>query len=326
VELPAPPPTHDSPRIAVFAPTALVTVTIEDGGEYPEVHFHAGGQGVWVAHMAGALGADVALSTILGGESGRLLSALLPAAGVRVHAVEAAAANGVYIHDRRSGKRTSVANVPAPRLQRHELDELYGVALTDGLDCGVACLTGPQHPDVLEPSLYTRLAGDLRRNGTTVVADITGPALDAALAAGVDVLKLSDNEIVAAGWAESVELEPIMDALARLQRAGARAVVASRGPEPALALADDRLIELGGPRFSAADPAGTGDAMVAALSVSLARGDELVDALVFGAAAGAINATRHGLGTGSRRQIEQLSRRITVRELADSTLDSTEST
>jgi 1-phosphofructokinase len=150
--------------------------------------------------------------------------------------------------------------------------------------------------------------------------------VDAALAAGVDVLKLSDNEIVAAGWAESVELEPIMEALARLQRAGARAVVASRGPEPALALADDRPLELGGPRFSAADPAGAGDAMVAALSVSLARGDELVDALVFGAAAGAINATRHGLGTGSRRQIEQLSRRITVRELANSTLDSTERT
>lgn len=322
MELPAPPRPHDSPRIAVFAPTALVTVTIEDGGEHPEVHFHAGGQGVWVAHMAGALGADVALSTILGGEPGTLLSALLQAAGVQVHAVKAAAANGVYVHDRRSGKRTSVAQVPAPRLQRHELDELYGVALTDGLDSGVACLTGPQHPDVLDPSLYTRLAGDLRRNGTTVVADLTGPALDAALGGGVDVLKLSDTELVAEGWAESLELEAIVDTLSRLQRAGARAVVASRGSQPALALAGDRLIELSGPRFSAADPAGTGDAMVAALSVSLARRDQLVNALVLGAAAGALNATRHGLGTGSRRQVEELARHVTVRALGQSILDS----
>ena len=324
MELLAPTPAHDSPRIAVFAPTALVTVTIEDGGEHPEVHFHAGGQGVWVAHMSGALGADVALSTILGGESGTLLSALLQAGGVRVHAVRAAAANGVYVHDRRSGQRTSVAQVPAPRLQRHEVDELYGVALTDGLDCGVACLTGPQHAGVLEPCVYTRLAGDLRRNGTTVVADLTGPVLDAALEAGIDVLKLSDTEIVAEGWAESLELDAIVEGLAGLQRAGARAVVASRGPKPALALAADRLIELSGPRFRAADPAGTGDAMVAAISVSLARGDELVDALVFGAAAGAINATRHGLGTGSRRQVEELSRRVSVRALGHRILDSAE--
>jgi 1-phosphofructokinase len=303
-------------RIAVFAPSALVTVTIEDGGEHPGIHFHAGGQGVWVAHMAASLGAEVALSTVLGGESGRLLSVLLQADRVDVHAVAGGSGNGVYVHDRRSGKRLTVAQVPAPALERHELDQLYGVALSDGLECGVACLTAPQHPGVLAPSLYARLTGDLRRNGTIVVADLTGPALEAALTAGVDVLKLSEAELLAEGWAQGTDREALVDAVFRLRDAGARNVVASRGSRPAIALIRSRLLELQGPCFTAADPAGAGDAMVAGIAVSLARGEDLEQALAFGAAAGAINATRHGLGTGGRRQVEQLARRVILRPLA----------
>jgi 1-phosphofructokinase len=319
------PTRHPPTRIAVFAPSALVTVTIEEGMEHPEVHFHAGGQGVWVAHMAGSLGTEVALSTVLGGESGRLLSVLLQADGVRVHAVAGGSDNGVYVHDRRSGKRLRVAQVPAPALTRHELDELYGVALTDGLECGIACLTAPQHAAVLEPSIYTRLARDLRRNGTIVVADLTGPTLQAALTAGVDVLKLSEAELVAEGWAKGTHVEAIVDALSDLHDAGARVVVASRGARPAIALAGERLLELRGPRFTAADPAGTGDAMVAGMAVSLGRGDDLEQALAFGAAAGAINATRHGLGTGGRRQVEELARHVGVQPFSARTMaDATE--
>ena len=57
-------------RIAVFAPSPLLTVTIEPGSDRPEVHLHAGGQGFWVAHLAATLGADVVLCCALGGEPG----------------------------------------------------------------------------------------------------------------------------------------------------------------------------------------------------------------------------------------------------------------
>lgn len=141
------------------------------------------------------------------------------------------------------------------------------------------------------------------------------PGARAALAGGVDLLKLSESELVAGGWAEGVGVEAIVAAVTRLQRAGARVAVASRGPEPAIALADGHLLELRGPQFTPADPAGAGDAMVAAMAVSLARGHETAQALRLGAAAGAINATRRGLGTGSRRQVEALARRVTLTPL-----------
>ena len=53
--------------------------------------------------------------------------------------------------------------------------------------------------------------------------------------------------------------------------------------------------------------------MFAATGVGLARGMSVADALRLGAAAGALNATRRGLGTGTRQEIERLATHVTVR-------------
>jgi 1-phosphofructokinase len=312
-------PTSAKPQVAVLAPSMLLTVTVEDGGEFPEVHFHAGGQGFWVARMAAALGARVALATALGGESGAVLRSLLDIERVALHAVASAGDNGVYVHDRRSGVRVPIAHVPAPHLRRHELDALYGAALGDALEAGVACLTGPEHDDVLEPEVYTRLAGDLRRNDVVVVADLTGPSLVAALDGGVDVLKLSDGELVDGGWASDDGAAALAAALVALHARGAAVVIASRGPKPAIVFAGGGFHRVSGPRLHAVDPSGAGDAMLAAIAVSLAGGrtTDVMDAIVFGAAAGAVNAIRHGLGSGALRQVEQLVKHVRVEPLGD---------
>ena len=71
-------------------------------------------------------------------------------------------------------------------------------------------------------------------------------------------------------------------------------------------LAGDELLELEGPRFTALDPHGTGDSMFAALGVGLALGMGFEEALPLAGAAGALNATRHGLGSGNRSAVERL--------------------
>lgn len=100
------PPAGRQGSLMVFGAQPLLTVTVEAAGENePEIHLHAGGQGVWVARMAALLGADVQLCAALGGEPGQVLRPLLEREGIELRAVHTEAPNGVYIHDRRSGER-----------------------------------------------------------------------------------------------------------------------------------------------------------------------------------------------------------------------------
>ena len=80
-------------------------------------------------------------------------------------------------------------------LTRHELDDLYGATLVEALTAEVTVLSGPQGDGVIDDDVYRRLAMDIRGNGGTVVADLSGSRLDAVLAGGVDVLKVSEEEL-----------------------------------------------------------------------------------------------------------------------------------
>ena len=243
-----------------------------------------------------------------------MLRALIEREHVELLPIESAAWNGVYVHMRSGRKRRELARTRSPAMSRHETDELYGVTFSAGLDSGLVLLTGVDPPAVLEPDVYRRLAGDLRSNGVRVIADLAGEPLRHALQGGIDVLKISDEELVADGFAAGPAVEDLMSALQTLHESGAHTILLSRAEEPALVLDGDegRYLRLTGPRVEALEPRGTGDSMFAALGASLAGGNDLDLALRMATAAGCLNATRHGLGTGTRQEIEQLSRHVGV--------------
>jgi 1-phosphofructokinase len=304
-----------APRAMVFAPSPVFTVTIEaqpDGR--PEIHLHAGGQGVWIARMLVRLGLDVHLCAPFGGETGEALVNLLEREPVCVHRVATAGGNGGYVHDRRDGERSEVAAVKPPMLDRHELDDLSNVALVEGLDADVAVLGGPDGAPAVPPSSYRRLAADLTGNGVPVVIDLSGEYLTESLAGGVTVAKASHEDLISDGRAASEDEAELWHAATALAKAGAAHVVVSRAAHPALALVDgDRRLEVRSPPLERVDHRGAGDSMTAGIAAAFARRSSIEDALRLGAAAGALNATRHGLATGERELVERLVGRIDVR-------------
>lgn len=315
----------DPARVVVFAPTPLLTVTIESSpaGDEDEVHLHPGGQGVWIARLLASLAVDPVLCATLGGETGQVLKSLLEAWGIEVRAVATAGWNGVYIHDRRSGGRVLVAAKDASPRSRHDVDELFGITFTAGLEASVVVLGGPETsqlaramvPEAVPLDLYERLARDLRGNGITVVADLCGDVLDAALRGGIDVLKVSDEELELTGLVPDRTAPSVIRAMEQLRGRGAGAVVVTCAERPILAAVGDVVYELRAPRVGPVDDRGAGDSVTAAIAAALATGLDLVEALRFGAAAGALNVTRRGLGSGSRREIGLLARHIDVREV-----------
>jgi 1-phosphofructokinase len=298
------PPTPCS--LTIFAPSPILTVTVEPGPRGEEVHFHAGGQGIWVARMAAGLGARVSLCTSLGGESGEVLRALLGGAGIEVLATPMGNPNAAYVHDRRGGARRVIVETPSPVLERHELDDLFGTTVTSGLGTDATLLTGERQDGVLPAETYGRIAEDLRSNGCTVLADLARDPLRAALRGSLDVAKLSSEEICAEGRAPGETTAELAEAMRRIKGEGADVVLVSRAADPALLLRGGTLIEVAGPRLHAVEPHGAGDAMFGALGVCLASRMPLDDAVSFAVAAGAVNVMRHGLGSGHAEEIRRL--------------------
>lgn len=306
-----------SATVCVFAPALALTVTVEAGrGEGgPDVHYHPGGQGFWVARMLVRLGEEPVLCGPVGGEAGRILRGLVPSWGVELAEVSVEADSPSILEDRRRGDLATVAETAFPALDRHATDELYGVVLDQAARAGVCVLSGLPPGLDLPADIYRRLVGDLVEAGVKVVGDLHGPSLGAALEGGpLDVLKVSDEDLAGDGIAASDE-ESALAALDLLHGRGARAVVLSRGAEPVLARFDDTRLRATVPRLEAVETRGSGDSMTAGLATAVGRGLDPERTLRLTCAAGAANVTRHGLGTASGDLVERLTSLIEVEEL-----------
>jgi 1-phosphofructokinase len=311
------------PAVVVFAPTPMLTITVEESprrlkrarAATGDIHLHAGGQGFWIARMLAELDVAVTLCGSFGGETGAVLREIIPQAGVTVAATAARGANGAYVHDRRGGERTELATMPADELTRHDLDELYGVTLVEALAAGTMVLTGPECDGILPDEVYRRLAVDARTNGCQVIADLSGGRLAEALAGGLDVLKVSTEELHRDGRLPAGG--SLRRAAEELRTGGAEQVVITLGDERSVVFADGRLRLVTGPRLEPVDVRGAGDSLTAGITAGLSVGMPLVEAVTFGAAAGALNVTRRGLASGVREQIQRLAERVAVDDVDD---------
>ena len=310
------------PRICVLAPTPLLVVELagphEESGRAPEhvdIHLHPGGQGLWVARMAVSLGAEVTVCGPFGGELGPLVAQMLSTDQLTIHSVGYSGGNGGYVYDLRAEDRETVAHMAPPALNRHELDDLYGTLLVDALDSDVLVVTGAEPSSVVPASFFGRIIRDLRSAGKPVVADLSGNAARAAAKAGPSVLKMSHEELCAAGLTHDTNPSSLLAVAAEMVAGGVEAMVVSRAQDPALIVTAEGSRQAVGPVVTPLDHRGAGDSMTAGIAVGLGRGLDLYGAVRLGAAAGALNVTRRGLGTGRRDQIERFAERITIEEL-----------
>ena len=304
------------PRVAIFAPHPLLTVTLEQEGPGREqVHFHAGGQGVWVARMAACLGAEPVLCGFRGGESGELLSGLLGRLIDQLRLVSTVSASGCYVTDRRSGERQLLTRALSDPPSRHELDELFSITCAEAIADGWLVVTNPMPGEALPLEIYRDLISDARASGCRTLVDLSTPRLDSALRGEPDLVKLNDWELAEFVRGPVSEPSQLRAAAQRLCDQGARAVIVTRGELPGLVLAGERAWALTPPRLKRGFREGCGDAMMGALAATWAQGEDFERAVVVGAAAGAANFLRHGLGSASREVVEQLVESVVLESL-----------
>jgi 1-phosphofructokinase len=298
-------------RLTVFDPAPRLSIHLRGSLEaVDEVHLHAGGQGIWIARMARVLGASPCLCGPFGDESGAVIAALLADEGIATEPVRGAAANGVSVHAGHEGDpETAMAGTPDAHLDRHALDALYNATLASALDTRLCVLAGVADDDVIPADTFRRLTVDLRANDVRVVADLSGDQLEAVAVGGIDLVKVSDEDLLGR---ERPPLPDVVAAVETLLEQGARNVVVSRAAEGAYAWIESEPYLVTGPDLEVVNPRGAGDAMTGAMAATLAAGGTYLDAVRLAAAAGAANVTRHGMATGDRSTIERLADRVAV--------------
>jgi 1-phosphofructokinase len=200
---------------------------------------------------------------------------------------------------------------------RHEVDNLFSVAVAAALDCDVLAVCGPYPDEGVPLEIYAGLVSDVRANGTPVIVDLSPPRLDRALEGKPDLVKINDWQIAAFASGPVDTPERMRAAMERLLEAGAGAAIVTRAGEPALALRGGEVWEIAPPRFERGSREGCGDSMMGALAASLAAGHDWEESLRLSAAAGSANFLRRGLGTGARSVIDDLVPRVALRRLND---------
>jgi tagatose 6-phosphate kinase len=235
----------------------------------------AGGKGVNVAAVLGALDAPALVLAPVGGAAGDAVrsavpGAFVPLAGETRRTVSVVDAGGATLF-----------NEPGPAVSAAEWDAVRSEFSRLAPAAAAVVLSGSLPPGVPVDAygVLTRLAGSV-----PVVVDADGAALTGALGAAPAVVKPNLAELAAVVPGPLSTTAEVVAAARRLAAAGARDVVVSRGAAGVVAVTSSGTWAARLPRPVAGNPTGAGDALVARLALGAVRGEAWPERLAAGVA------------------------------------------
>jgi tagatose 6-phosphate kinase len=272
-----------------------------------------GGKGVNVARVLAALGHETVITGLVGGASGTVLRELL--APLTPHdalvPVEGATRRTIAVVDETTGDTTQL-NEPGPDVTPAEwvrFLDAYGALLKDAR---AVALCGSLPPGI-HVGAYAELVRRARAASVPVLLDTSGEPLRRGIAARPDLAKPNARELAQLTGAR----EPLRAAIGGRRR-GARAVIASLGPEGLLAATPDGLWQARPPAPVRGNPTGAGDSVVAALLAGLVEGLPWPERLVRAVALSAATVLAPAAGEFDPAVYERLLPAVRVEERAAS--------
>jgi 6-phosphofructokinase 2 len=266
-----------------------------------------GGGGINVARVMKRLGADVAAVYPAGGTLGQLLRYLVDQEGILQTTIPIAAETreDFTVNERATGHQYRFV-LPGPHLgepEWHACLSLFGAL--DARTRFVVC-SGSLPPGVPD-DFYSRIVEKTRRAGRKIIVDSSGAPLQAALEAGVYLVKPSLSELRdLLGAALDTQADQIKACRALIDKRRAEVIALTLGEQGALLVTLDRVLRAAALPIKLVSVVGAGDSFLGAMIWALASGHSLDEAFRYGVAAGSAALLVPGTELSQRQDIERL--------------------
>jgi len=269
--------------------------------------FEPGGGGVNVSRAIKKLAGDSILLYPAGGLTGERLQELLNQEGLdhRPFPIEGLTRESLVILEESTGRQYRFG-MPGPEFQEQEWEQSLNAlsAVERSPDYMVA--SGSLPPGV-PTDFYARAARVGKDRGAKVIIDVSGEALAEALKEGVYLIKPNVREFRELVGEDIKEESQFKAEAQRMVKNGwCEVLVISLGAEGALMVSENVAQHILPPIVPIVSKVGAGDSMVAGIVLSLARGKPLMEAVLFGVAAGTAAVMMPGTELCRRQDTERL--------------------
>ena len=272
----------ERPVLTVTLNPALDVTHEVDGVRWSEVNRPAGawarpgGKGLNVARTLHALGCPVVATGMLGGWTGRAVLSGLEQAGVAAQfaQIDGETRRTFVVLDTRAGQTASFYE-EGPSVGAPEFAAFLATYQSLLTRCAAVVLSGSLPPG-LAPDAYGQLVSLASAAGVGSVLDTDGEPLRRGALAGPEIAKPNLTELES--WSGQglrdgngvADLSAVVAAAAGLRRSGPHSVVTSLGAGGLVATTAAGVWLARAPEPVAGNPTGAGDAVAAALALSLA--------------------------------------------------------
>lgn len=272
-----------------------------------------GGGGINVARVIMRFGGDVSAIYPVGGATGDSLRKLVEREGVasQSFAIADETREDFFVSEVSTGQQYRFI-LPGPRLAESEWRECLNLlSRTEPFPRFV--VASGSLPGGVPDDFYARVARIANQRGAKMILDTSGPALPAALAEGVYLIKPNLREMRELTNSESSGADEWEGAAKTIVQSGKVAVIAlTMGHLGSVLVTRDRALRAPPLAITPVSAVGAGDSFLGALIYRLALGADLDDAFRLAAAAGAAALLNPGTGLCLPGEVKRLAAAVIV--------------
>jgi 6-phosphofructokinase 2 len=275
-----------------------------------------GGGGINVARVIRRLGGDARAIYPTGGAIGKLLRQLLDQEGVASHTwtIAGETRENFFVDEISAGKQYRFI-LPGPRLSEFEWKEC--LKLVSALEPFPRFLVASGSlPDGVPDDFYAQVARLAKQRGAKVIIDTSGPALAAAMAEGVDLIKPNLREMRELTGSEPSDAYAWEVAAKQLVESGKATVVAlTMGHLGAALVTREEVLRAPPIPITPRSAVGAGDSFLAALIWRLASGASRAESFRLAVAAGAAALLHPGTELCRPADVARLVDQVTIEKV-----------